>query len=106
VGGRKWGNLMLVIPTQPLAAQSLAVVLGGQACRITMAQKSTGLFLDLYVNDTPIIGGVLCLVGVKIVRDAYLGFTGDLAVFDTRPDGTAQVTSDGLGGRYFLAYLP
>jgi len=105
---------MLVIPTQPLPAQSLAVVLGNQACRISMAQKSTGMFLDLYVNDTLIIGGVLCLVGVKIVRDAYLGFIGDLAFFDTQPDapplvvGTPpdQITSAGLGSRYFLAYLP
>lgn len=41
------------------------------------------VFLDLQVNDSPVIGGVLCLHDTRIVRDAYLGFVGDLAVIDT-----------------------
>jgi hypothetical protein len=105
---------MLVVPTQAIPNQVLQVVLGGQACTIHIYQKSTGLYLDLSVNDALIIGGVLCLVGVKLVRSDYLGFAGDLAFFDTRPadppmvDGVPpdQIVSSGLGGRYFLAYLP
>ena len=105
---------MLVIPTQPQPAQVVHATLGGQVCRVEIAQKSTGMFLALYVNDVLIIGGVLCLVGVQIVRDAYLGFTGDLAFFDTQPGAAPlvegappdQITSAGLGSRYFLAYLP
>lgn len=61
------------------------------------------LYLDLYVNDALIIGGVLCLNANVIVRDAYLGFTGDLAFYDTQ--GTSDPVSTGLGGRYVLMYL-
>jgi hypothetical protein len=105
---------MLVVPTQPLPNQVLQVVLGGQACTIHIYQKRTGLYLDLAVNDAPVVAGVLCLVGVRLVRSGYLGFAGDLAFFDTRPGdappiaGTPpdEVSSAGLGERYFLAYLP
>lgn len=41
------------------------------------------VFLDLYVNDALVVGGVICLNGTRIVRDAYLGFVGDLAILDT-----------------------
>lgn len=105
---------MLVVPTEALPNQVLQVVLGGQACTIHLYQKSTGLYLNLSVNDALVIAGVLCLVGVRLVRSSYLGFVGDLAFFDTRlgnPSPTAgappdEVASDGLGARYFLAYLP
>lgn len=91
------------IPIQPVPAQTVSVTLGSQPCAITIYQKSTGLFLDLAVNDAPIVTGVLCHNLVKIVRDAYLGFTGDLAFLDTQ--GTDDPTYDGLGGRYLLLYL-
>ena len=104
---------MLVIPTQAVASQTFRAILGGQACRIALYQKSTGLFCDLYVNDVLIVAGVLCLAGVKMVRSLYLAFAGDLAIFDTQlgAAGVAgfdpeQVHYTGLGGRYFLAYLP
>lgn len=88
------------------------VTLDGQLCRIHLAQKATGLFLDLYVDDVLIIGGVLCQVANRIVRSAYLGFVGDLAFFDTQPNADPvdaahpdHVHYSGLGGRYFLAYV-
>lgn len=105
---------MLVIPAQPLPSQVLWCQLAGQSCRIEIAQKSTGMFLNLYVLDQLIIGGVLCEVGNPIVRSAYLGFVGDLAFLDTQPGAPSlaagvppdQIYFTGLGGRYFLAYLP
>lgn len=106
---------MLVVPTAPLPNQVLQVVLGGQACTIRIYQKSTGLYLDLLVNDALVIAGVLCLVGNRLVRSTYLGFIGDLAFFDTQPGASplaegfepSEVHYSGLGGgRYFLAYLP
>ena len=103
---------MLTIPTQPLPNQVFNVLLGGQACRIAIAQKSTGMFLNLYVNDALIIGGVLCEVDNRIVRSTYLGFIGDLAFYDTQPSADPlvpanpdQVYYTGLGTRYFLVYL-
>jgi hypothetical protein len=75
---------MLIVPLVPVASQSVNVVLAGQPCTINVYAKSTGMFLDLLVNDVLIIAGVVCLDGVRIVRDLYLGFTGDLAIFDTQ----------------------
>jgi len=104
---------MLAIPTSPVPNQVFNVILGGQACRIAIAQKNTGMFLNLYVNDALVIGGVLCEVANPLVRSVYLGFTGDLAFYDTQPAADPlvpanpdQVFYTGLGSRYFLAYLP
>lgn len=94
---------MQIIPTQAVPSQTLTATLAGQSCKINVYAKSTGLFLDIYVNDALIIGGVICLNGVKIVRDTYLGFIGDLAFFDTQ--GTDDPVSTGLGSRYELIYL-
>ena len=94
---------MLIVPLQATPNQEVTVPLGGQPCRIHVYQKSTGLFVDLYVNDALIIGGVIALDAVKIVRDAYLGFIGDLAFFDTQ--GSVDPDYLKLGSRWVLAYL-
>ncbi len=47
-------------------------------------ENQNPVFLDLYLNETNlIIGGAPCLNDVRIVRNAYLGFIGDLSVIDT-----------------------
>jgi hypothetical protein len=94
---------MQVLPIQPVPAQTFNVILASQQCTITLRQRSTGLFIDLYVSDALIIGGVICQNLNVIVRDAHLGFIGDLAFFDTQ--GTADPVSTGLGSRYVLLYL-
>ena len=95
--------MMQSIPLQAVPSQIVAVYLGTQACTLIVQQKSTGLFLSLYVSNTLVIGGVLCLNATKIVRSAYLGFTGDLAFYDTAGSDDPDYT--GLGGRYMLAYV-
>jgi hypothetical protein len=94
---------MLSVPIQAVPAQTFTTTLGNQNCRINIYQKNTGLFLDLYVNDALIIGGVICQNANPIVRDAYLGFIGDLAFLDLQ--GTTDPVSTGLGSRYSLIYL-
>ena len=100
---------MLVIPTQPVPSQTLGVQLNGQDCAINVYQKGQldylGLYVDLYVNNALVIGGVFSLIGVKIVRAAYLGFSGDLVFYDTQTPMSVSPYYTGLGGRYFLAYL-
>lgn len=91
-----------VIPLKAVPSQSLSVQLGDQPCRIVVSQKQTGLFIDLYVNDSLLIGGVLCLNNVLIVRDGYLGFTGDLYFNDTQ--GTDDPYYTGLGDRFELLW--
>jgi len=94
---------MQQIPLQSVPNQSLSIALAGQNCRINIYQRSTGLYSDLYVDNTLIIGGVICQNLNRIVRDAYLGFIGDLGFFDTQGINDPEYT--GLGSRYLLIYL-
>lgn len=91
------------IPLQPAPAQTLNVVLSGQNCQISVYQKSTGVYLDLEVDNAPIVATVLCHDRVRLVRSDYLGFVGDLAFVDTQ--GHADPQYQGLGSRFVLAYM-
>lgn len=95
--------MSVVIPLLATPSQFLNVQLGDQLCSIKVYARRYGMFLDLYVNDVLIIGGVLCLNLVKIVRSAYLGFAGDLVFNDTQ--GNSDPTYLGLGDRYVLLWL-
>lgn len=94
---------MLIVPLQPVPSQLVTVLLNNQPCQIQVDQKSTGLFLNLSVGNTLIIGGVLCEDRNRIVRSAYLGFLGDLAFLDD--EGESDPVYTGLGSRFNLAYL-
>jgi len=93
-----------IIPLQPVPNQTLTVSLSNQTCQIDIIQRMSGLYLTLSVNNSIIISNVLCENGNLIVRDAYLGFVGDLAFIDN----TATDNPDylGLGTRFSLAYIP
>jgi hypothetical protein len=112
-----------IIPLQPVDSQEFTVTLGNQNCKIKVYRKSIDvpairgiptdpplyeriqpIFLDLYVSDVLILGGALCLNGTKLVRDAYLGFVGDLAMIDTRGKDDPRV--DQLGSRFVLTWWP
>lgn len=94
---------MLVIPIQPLPSQTVDVVLNEQACSIKIYQRSTGLFVDLDVQDVLVIGGVIAHDRNRIVRSDYLGFVGDIAFVDMQ--GTDDPDYTGLGDRFILAYF-
>lgn len=94
--------------TIPLAvnepAQSLTVMLAGQNCKINIYEKTTGVYLDLFINNTTVITTCsLCLDRVRVVRETYRGFIGDLAFVDTQ--GTSDPTNSGFGTRFLLTYL-
>lgn len=94
---------MLIVPLVPVPAQTLTVQLANQPCTITVCQRTTGIFVDLSVNDAPIITSVIGQNRNRIVRDAYLGFLGDLAFFDLQGEEDPYYT--GLGDRWVLGYL-
>jgi hypothetical protein len=100
--------MMQQIPLQAVPDQVLSVALGGQSTQLKIYQRFYGLFIDVYINNTLIIGGVICENLNRIVRDAYLGFLGDLVFLDTQSP-VSGVASDpdytGLGDRYQLIYL-
>jgi hypothetical protein len=103
---------MQIIPLTAVPSQSLTVLLNGQTCSINVYQKSTGLYFDLSVQgltnplsgNIQLISAMLCLNGVGLVRQAYLGFIGQLAFIDTQGDSDPDYT--GLGSRYILTYTP
>lgn len=94
---------MLNVPTSPLANQVFTISLGGQACQIELLQKGSGLYMNLYVNNNPIILGVICQNVNRIVRDIYLGFIGDFFFYDFQ--GKTDPIYSGLGSRYKLYYI-
>lgn len=94
---------MLEIVLKPLKAQRFTVTLNNQECEIRLAQRSTGLYLDLTVNSAPCLQGVLCLNGNKIVRYGYLPFAGELFFADLA--GAEDPNGSGLGERFKLYYL-
>jgi hypothetical protein len=59
--------------------------------------------MDLTVNGNPIMQGVPCLFGNKMVGYSYLGFRGDLVFLDN--DGQSDPFYDGLNGRFLLYYI-
>lgn len=91
------------IPLKNVPSQRFSTTLNQQDCTISVYQKSTGLYLDLALNGVPIVSGVICRNLVKIVRDAYLGFVGDLTFIDMQ--GADDPQYSGLGSRWSLMYL-
>jgi len=90
------------IPMQATPSQVLSIQLATQPVKIHVYQKRTGLFVDIYLNDAPIITGVLCRDRVWIVRETYRGFPGDLTFIDTQ--GASDPDYSGLGARFLLIW--
>ena len=93
---------MQIIPLSATESQSLLVQVNGQSTQLNVYQKFYGVFMDVYLEGTLVIGGVLCLNLNLIIRSQYLGFSGDFAFYDTQ--GDADPTYSGLGSRYKLIY--
>lgn len=112
-----------IIPIQPVPAQTLNITLNNQVCQINIYAKSTyipitppgaiitdppsyvpntSIYMDLFMNDTLIIGGVIARNGVGIVQNSYFGFIGDIAIEDMQ--GKTDPVVAELGGRYKLTY--
>jgi hypothetical protein len=94
--------MRLLIPLEPTPAQTLTIALAGQNVRLIVSQKAFGLFVDVFVNDALVIGGVLARNLARIVRGKYLGFVGDIYFYDTQ--GMSDPAYAGLGSRYTLLY--
>lgn len=94
---------MQEISLQPSKSQKVSVSLNDQSCEIKIHQRSTGLYMDLYVDNNPLMQGVICLNCNFMVRYPYLKFSGDLVFVDTK--GTDDPTYDEIGDRFKLYYL-
>lgn len=111
---------MLMVPLQQVPNQSLNIVLNGQACALNVYALNAddilfysedaliNMYVDLYVDSALIEGGMIGLPAVRMVRDSYLGFSGDLIWTDTQPDavlGSMAPQYQGIGARWQLLYL-
>lgn len=94
---------MLTITLTAEKEQTVNVTLANQACTIRLVQRDSGIYIDLSLNSIPILQGVPCWYGNKIVRYSYLGFVGDLFFSDQQ--GESDPYWDGLGTRFLLFYL-
>lgn len=94
---------MLIVPTAALPNQTFLINLANQNARLNIYQRFWGLFMDVLVDESRIIGGVLCHNLDLIVRDPYLGFQGDFVWLDNA--GTDDPIYTGLGDRFSLCYL-
>ena len=90
------------IPISAVPAQTFTIQLNSQNCMINIYQKNTGLFFDLNLNGTQIVNSMICLNLVGLVRESYLGFTGQLFFFDT--SGQTDPVYTGLNSKYLLVY--
>lgn len=93
---------MLIIPLTAVASQRLSVLLAKQNCQIAVYQKSNALYLDLSINNAPIIQCNVCKDRVAMAAEPYLGFVGSLTFVDTL--GLDDPVYSGLGSRYLLVY--
>jgi hypothetical protein len=95
---------MQILPLQALPNQMLTILLAKQLVKLSIYTMVDGnMYMDVFVNHVAIITGVICQNQNRIVRDAYLGFIGDLAFNDTL--GSDDPVYSGLGTRYQLFYL-
>ncbi|HDJ1441597.1 TPA: hypothetical protein PPN70_004046 [Serratia rubidaea] len=94
---------MLEIVLDAVKAQQFTVTLNNQVCEIRLAQRSTGLYIDLTVNSSPCLQGVICLNGNKLVRYRHLPFNGELFFADL--EGSDDPEWRGLGKRFKFYYL-
>jgi len=94
---------MQTIPVQAVKNQTLTAQLNGQPVRLNIYQLTTGLFMDVFVNDVPIVTGVICQHANNIVRNAYLGLVGDFVWYDTQ--GVDDPYYSQIGSRWTLNYL-
>lgn len=92
-----------VIPLAATPNQTLKAILGGQYATIRLYTTSAGLFIDVSVDESAIVQGVICLNQNRLIRYTHLGFIGDLVFVDTQ--GSMDPEYSGLGSRYHLLYL-
>lgn len=99
---------MLIVPLQAVPSQVVNVQLQAQATTLRVYQRfyglnNGGIYIDVLLNNSLVIGGVQCENANRIIRNAYFGYLGDFAWIDTQGSNDPYYT--GIGIRYFLAYL-
>lgn len=97
-----------IIPLQAVPNQTFTAPLAGQTVDINLYQRTDGLFIDIFLNGSPIVLNVICQNDNRIIRNLYFGFPGDFFFHDSQvPIGgvATDPVYTGLDGRYQLIYI-
>jgi hypothetical protein len=96
---------MQTVPLSDIANQTIFITLNNQNCQINAYQKRTGFFIDLYVANQLILGGMLCRNQSFLILNVYFGFIGDFMWVDTQNQNADPVVGGGIGSRFQLLYF-
>jgi hypothetical protein len=94
---------MQIVPLAPVPNQTVTVNLAGQHVQIDVFWKYGNLFANIWLSNTLLLSSVICLDRVRMVRNSYFGFTGDLGWVDQ--NGTSDPYYSEIGSRFLLYYL-
>lgn len=109
---------MLEIPIQPVPNQSLTVVVNQINCKINLntrtkpnyfnldldlEEREFVLYFDLEANSSSITRATICENLTPLIKQDYLGFSGNFIFVDL--EGDSNPFYEGLGSRFRLLYL-
>ena len=92
----------VVIPLNAGAQQSVQVTLSSQSVQLDIQQRTNGLYMNIWLNGTMIIAGLLCQDRTWLVQKSYCGMPGDMIFADQ--EGETDPDYSGLGSQYVLMY--
>lgn len=92
------------IPLRAVPAQTVQVTLAGQPVTLYLRQLGGSQYISVSWAGTVLCETVLMVNRSAIIRAAYTGFIGDIAVNDTQGDDAPDYT--GWGSRWQLLFNP
>jgi hypothetical protein len=94
---------MLVIPLAVKPNQTMNIMLSGVGYTIDVNQRSGLVYVNISQADERIIESVICRDRVKLIRQKYIPFVGNLVFVDQA--GKSDPDYIGFGSRFILYYM-
>jgi hypothetical protein len=91
-----------IIPIRAVPAQTVQVTLADQPVTLYLRQLGGRQYISVSWAGTVLCETVLMVNRSAIIRAAYTGFVGDIAVYDTQGDDAPEYT--GWGSRWLLLF--
>lgn len=96
------GYMFQKIPLTTSPSQTLDTILSGQFVSIFLQSRDGNLYIDVYLNNQPVVLGRACQNQNMIINEAYRGFKGELFFIDTV--GSNDPSFSELNSRFQLIY--
>ncbi len=97
---------MVTVPLIAINNQELQIVLDEQNCTIHLYQLGDYFYLDLYIDDDPVVMGAIVQPKCGIIQSPSI-FRGQLYMIDNQNASDRQELPyvDGLGDRFEMVYV-